>query len=225
MVQIVNLGETTQGRLGREMGQAFGQGFSKIGEQIGQQRQASLLSKVLSGQATPEEMGSLSPDLQLQAAGMQQKQQMAEQQLQMKEQERQQKIQEKVAPLKAAQERVQRMRDIGANERLGRGSAAMGFFGGKTARDREEYAQLGKSLISLATTIPIRNRIEFETLAEKLYDPSMPDNAREGVLDAMERIINDSMTQYLGPQGAGQQTQDPEQAQQERPSLESFYKK
>lgn len=158
-----------------------------------------------------------SVDTQLKIAQLQQNEMLKGQQIEAKEQERQVKLQEKIAPLQAALERVQRMRNIGSKGNLGRGSAAKGLWGGQTSRDREEYSQLGKSLISLATTIPIRNRLEFETLAEKLYDASMPDQARAGVLDAMERIIQNSMSQFQGPQQ--NQAQQP---QGDRPPITTF---
>jgi hypothetical protein len=71
MVQFINLPESTQGRLGREMGTAFGQGLGKVGERIGQQQQAGILSRVLSGQATPEETAQLDPGVQLEIAKIQ----------------------------------------------------------------------------------------------------------------------------------------------------------
>ena len=104
--------------------------------------------------------------------------------------------QEKIAPLEAGLETIQKMRQISQGNNLGRGSAALGFFGGQTAQDRAMYSQLGKSLISLASNIPIRNQKEFETLAHDLYDPSLPDDAREGILQAMEAIIMGNMQQF-----------------------------
>jgi hypothetical protein len=87
---------------------------------------------------------------------------------------------------------VSRMRDIRANGNLGFGVSARGIISPNTRRDRGEYEQLGKSLISFATNIPIRNRIEFETLAERLFDASITDSESEGLLDAMERLISKS---------------------------------
>lgn len=95
--------------------------------------------------------------------------------------------------LKGAQDSLNRMKSLRKKGNLGRGSAARGIFGGETAKNRGEYEQLGKSLIQYATNIPIRNRIEFETLAEKLYDPSIPDKEAEGILSAIERILNNSL--------------------------------
>lgn len=107
-----------------------------------------------------------------------------------------QEAQKKIAPLQAGLQTVKRMRELGATGRLGRGAGIKSLAGGKTAKAKGEYEQLGKSLISLASTIPIRNRLEFETLAGKLHDATLPDNEREGILDAMERIITQNMQQY-----------------------------
>ena len=120
--------------------------------------------------------------------------------MQQKQQEKQQqnqlKTQEKTAPIMQGLKTVERMREIGKKGRLGVGSGLMGLGGGKTAQDRGEYEQLGKSLISLSTNIPIRNKSEFETLAKKLYNPSLTSGEREGTLKAMERILQGSLAQY-----------------------------
>lgn len=102
MVQFQILPETTQGRLGREMGAAFGQGMSQIGERIGQQKQAGILSRVLSGEASPEEAAQLSPEYQLKAATLQQQQRLSQQKAQEKQQielEKQQREQQEAAIL------------------------------------------------------------------------------------------------------------------------------
>ncbi len=122
------------------------------------------------------------------------------------------KRQESLAPLQAGLKTISEMRNIGSKGNLGRGSAIKGFFGGETGKDRATYERLGKSLISLSSNIPIRNKIEFETLAHDLFDPSIPDSAREGILDAMELIINQNMQQY----------ESSEENQKEKPSLTSF---
>lgn len=97
-------------------------------------------------------------------------------------------------PLQSGLATVKRMRELGKKGNLGRGSGVWSsLFGGETAKEYGEYEQLGKSLISLASNIPIRNKAEFETLAAGLYDPSIRDSEREGILNAMERIISQSM--------------------------------
>jgi hypothetical protein len=103
---------------------------------------------------------------------------------------------EKIAPFQAGLDTIQQMRDIAERGNLGRGSGFFSMFGGKTAEDYGKYEQLGKSIISLASTIPIRNQAEFETLAHNLYDPSIPNAQRKGILDALEEIIVRNMRAY-----------------------------
>lgn len=103
---------------------------------------------------------------------------------------------EKVNSIKAGLNTVQRMKDLGKKGNLGRGSTILKEFGGETAKDFSQYEQAGKSLIQLSTTIPIRNRDEFKALAHNLYDPSLPDKAREGILDEMTNILQDSLLAY-----------------------------
>jgi hypothetical protein len=122
-----------------------------------------------------------------------------------KEAKAQQEQNEKIAPFQAGIETVQQMRQLRAKGNLGRGSSILGFFGGETARDRGQYEQLGKSLISLASNIPIRNQMEFQTLAEKLYDPSLTDGEAEGVLNAMEKILNQNMKKFQVNEAKGSQ--------------------
>lgn len=100
---------------------------------------------------------------------------------------------EKKRALMSGIETVNRMKNIRKGGRLGMLSGINGMFSAQTRKDRGEYSQLGKSLISLSTDIPIRNRLEFDTLAEKLYDPSLTDAEAEGVLKAMEQILNQSL--------------------------------
>lgn len=106
---------------------------------------------------------------------------------------------------RAALSTLDRQRALLKRGRLG---PKLGMLGGATAgelpklgisltaqgkRDRAEYERLGKSLIQLSATIPIRNRQEFEVLAESLYDPTLSESTIEGNLDAMERIIKNSL--------------------------------
>lgn len=225
MVQIINEQPIQPNALGAALGSGLMGLLGNVGQLQDQQAQQGILSKVLLGSATPEEFAQLRPEYQLKGSALLGQQQQEQGKLLADEQKRMEKIQEKVIPLQGALQRVERMREIGSGGRLGRGSSLLGMLGGETAKDRGEYEQLGKSLISFATSIPIRNRLEFETLAEQLYDPSLPDKAREGVLNAMERIITDSINQYVGPQESGNYINRQQESKQERPSLESFYKK
>ncbi len=62
----------------------------------------------------------------------------------------------------------------------------------------------------------IRNQKEFEVLAEKLYDPNIRDADAEGILNAMTRIIENSMKAHSSEEGQDQNQK------QERPSITSF---
>lgn len=120
---------------------------------------------------------------------------------QIKEQsEKQEKNRQALAPLQGAMDALNRMRELRAKGNLGIGASYSPF--AKTREQAGEYEQLGKSLIQYATNIPIRNRLEFETLAEQLYDPNITDATAKGVLNSIERIIRNSMAEF---QESGQQ--------------------
>lgn len=95
--------------------------------------------------------------------------------------------------LNSALDTISRMRSISKKGNLGFGLGIRKLYNPEARRESGEYEQLGKSLIQYASNIPIRNKVEFETLAENLYDPSKTDDEREGILSAMERIIKSSM--------------------------------
>lgn len=87
--------------------------------------------------------------------------------------------------------RVGRMKLIRKKNNLGVGTKWS--FKGETQRDAGEYQQIGKSLIQYASPIIIRNKEEFKTLAEKIFDPDLTDAEAEGVLESMENLIRDEM--------------------------------
>ena len=133
---------------------------------------------------------------------------------------------EKIRPLKGALQIVNKMRAIRKKGNLGIGASAIGLWGGETAKDVGSYQTLGNSLISFASTIPIRNKVEFEKLAGHLSDPNITDKEAEGILNEMETIINNSINQYqIGeeetptkmPVGIGK-------PDQQRESLEDIWK-
>lgn len=138
------------------------------------------------------------------------------------------KGEDKMQAAQAGLETVNRMRELGKTGHLGPKISQMGglgFLSADVRRDRAEYEQLGKSLIQLASAIPIRNQQEFNTLADQLYDPTLTDASREGILNAMERIISQSVGQTVG--GAERlpgviKNMAPPEAK--RPSLDSFGK-
>lgn len=121
---------------------------------------------------------------------------------------------------------IDRMRNLREKGNLGRGSSIMGFFGGETAKDRGEYETLGNSLIQYASNIPIRNRQEFEKLAGHLSDPSVTDSEAEGILNALQNIIEGSMSQYEQPESFEQpsSTSVKPKENKNRPPLSSFHR-
>lgn len=121
----------------------------------------------------------------------------------------------KAADKKAALSRIERMRDLRKTGRLGFGSGITApIFRGEQAKTKGEYEQLGKSLIQYATTIPIRNKAEFEEFAKKLSDATISDAEAEGILKAMEDIIRGADQEITQETGL--------LARKERPPLESF---
>lgn len=114
---------------------------------------------------------------------------------------------EKIQGLQNARTTVDRMRDLGKSGLLGFGLTGRKVLNPSARKLAGEYEQLGKSLIQYASTIPVRNQKEFDVLSKQLIDPSIPDAEREGVLDAMQKIIDDSISMYGGQQQTMQMPQ------------------
>ena len=125
-----------------------------------------------------------------------------------------------VAPFENALSTLDKMKKIGKRGSLGFGTSLSPF--ASTQKDAAEYSRLGKSLISLASTIPIRNEKEFEVLSNDLFDPTLTDAKREGILSAMEKIIRSSMEGLSMPEGGA--SGGAATGTKNRPSLQSFYK-
>lgn len=105
---------------------------------------------------------------------------------------------QRVQQIQDAKSRLNKMRELRTKGNLGGWiKAGAHHFGGESARDKGEYEQLGKSLISLASNIPIRNRQEFDTLSERLYSASITDAEAQGVLDGMEQILDASLKEAM----------------------------
>ena len=124
-----------------------------------------------------------------------------------KEIEKGKKKEENIQPLLGGLDTIKRQRELLKSEYIGPRVSGLGHTNRKDwfwtspegVKARSEYERLGKSLISLSSNIPIRNQREFDILAHDLYDPEKSKEEVEGILDAMERIINNS----IGPQGQG----------------------
>lgn len=89
------------------------------------------------------------------------------------------------------------MRNIISKKNIGRGSSFLGFFPGETAKDRSEFAQLGKSLIPIvAAGVPIRNQREFDEYKKVITDPSSQLSELQGAIDGLERIFKNKLGQH-----------------------------
>lgn len=131
-------------------------------------------------------------------------------------------LNKKANPLKTGLKTLQEMKRIVGNGRLGVLSSVGGFFSDKTRQDRAKYSQLGKSLISLASTIPIRNKTEFETLANDLHDPNNTDAYNNGILQAMQEILTRGLQELES--GESESNQESLQQTQNKRPLSSFRK-
>ncbi len=129
--------------------------------------------------------------------------------------------QDKVTTLKSALESVNQMKQLRKKGNLGLGTKLWSNFGGETAKDKGAYETLGNSLIQFATNIPIRNKAEFEKLVGHISDPEITDKEAEGILDKLDKIITDSLSQYDEVGGSNEPSQ-PKQNNKERPPLSSF---
>ncbi len=106
------------------------------------------------------------------------------------------KAEEKLEPYRRGLETISIMRGILDKKVLGPKLGGLGqeprlkeSLSKEGQRLRGEYARLGKSLISLSSDIPIRNRAEFEEYAHGLTDPSINEEEIRGTLDALEEFF------------------------------------
>lgn len=111
------------------------------------------------------------------------------------------KAAEKRAPIEGALKTISRQRELLKSGHLGSKTGTLvespkmlHVLSGEGRKARAEYERLGKSLIGLASNLPIRNQIEFQILAEGLHDPSMTQAQIEGNLDAMELMLQNKLT-------------------------------
>jgi hypothetical protein len=123
------------------------------------------------------------------------------------------KNKEKALGYNNALKTISKMEDINKKGNLGIGTSFRQAIDPDARRDAGEYEILGKSLISFVSDIPIRNKVEFEEMAHSLYDPSLSDAKRKGILDGLRFRLEEALGEY---------SQNPESTDQDRPPLESF---
>jgi hypothetical protein len=137
---------------------------------------------------------------------------------------------EDVGRFKTGLETINQMREIAGKKNIGRGSGVWGtLFGGETAEDSAEFAQLGKSLIPLvAAGVPIRNQREFDEYKKVITDPSSQLSAIEGALNGIQKIFEEK----VGGPGEGKSGTKPSKLGRVKPgtpldeeTAERLYKK
>lgn len=103
-----------------------------------------------------------------------------------------------------AKQLIKRQREILATGHLGpkvgivgTGRKAGSTFSGEGQALRSEYSRIGKALIQEGSSLVIRNKPEFEVLAEDLYDPTKTNEEIKGILDGLERIIADEVGENI----------------------------
>lgn len=106
------------------------------------------------------------------------------------------KNKEKVSGYKNALSTINKMKEIGKNGNLGVGTSFWQAIDPNARKDAGAYETFGKSLIQYISDIPIRNKAEFEVMAHSLYDPSLSDATREGILDSLQSRLEEAMNGY-----------------------------
>jgi len=217
MIQILQ--EKRKPSFGQQFSQAVGSGLEMMGglEAKRLQEQKNQQIKNLTGMDVPPELHQKAFEAAMQRQLQQEKYGFESQKAGEKLKGEQQ---EKIAPLQGAMETLNRMKSLRKKGNLGIGSTYSPF--GETRKQAGEYEQLGKSLIQYATNIPIRNRIEFETLAENLYDPTTTDAKAEGILNAMEMIIQNAVQSAGGAEGTAPRNQTTAIGTSQKRPLSSF---
>lgn len=165
------------GRIGASLGEGFQEGQKEAKQ--------SQMAQQLAGQKQANEIDRLKQEYQLRSQLQQEKNQLQLDDLAGKKREQ-------IQNFDNALDIVDRMQKIGNKGNLGTSSNVIKYIHPERQRDIGEYEQLGKSLIQYASNIPIRNKAEFDVLSHDLFDTSLPDAQREGILNAMRNIIEKS---------------------------------
>ncbi len=224
MIDIIK--ENRKPTFGQKLSEGIGRGIE------GAQRLADEMQAEKKQAARREQIKNLTgmelddPDLQKIAFQTQMDRELKEDEYSYKAKEAAEKLkgenEAKRTPLKGALSSIDEMMKIRRKGNLGLGVGLWSSVGrGETARDKGSYETLGNSLISYATSIPIRNRVEFEKLAGHISDPSISDAEAEGILVKMKKIIQDSLGQYEDGAGEEEIAQPP----MKKRSIGSFRKK
>lgn len=202
---------------GQRFSNAIGSGLEMVQQQQQQQKQMQQMQQEneVAKQMGFDLSGITDPKTRQQMFGLAMQGKNQQELETLKQQGKPNKKEDSIALLEGAMGTLNRMKQLRKKGNLGIGSTISPF--GQTRKEAGEYEQLGKSLIQYATNIPIRNKVEFEVLAEELYDPTITDAKAEGILNAMQRIIENSMKAT-----DGSEREQINQPQKKRPPLTAF---
>lgn len=109
----------------------------------------------------------------------------------------------KKAATQTAKRLIKRQKELLATGHVGSKVAGIGSTGRKAGSTfskegntvRSEYVRNGKALIQAAAPIVIRNKAEFEVLAEDLYDDTKSQEEIKGILNSLENIVEDELNE------------------------------
>lgn len=208
-----------------KIGENFGKGFTSGIENNIKRKELMRQEANKAAQMREQESAKLANAYKLKEYEYDRKKEIEELKGQRKSQESEEKknqeLNEKIMPFENGLQTIGEMRNIIKGGNLGLGSEYLSILSPEARTDRAKYEQLGKSLIALSSTIPIRNQREFEVLAHNLYNPSNSDATNEGIMDAMESIIKRTVQQYMTP---GQNQDRQQKPQENRPDITSFHR-
>jgi len=94
-------------------------------------------------------------------------------------------------PLKISLGTLEEMENLVKKGNIGRGSTALALnpFATETQSDIGAYEIAAKSLITMVSTMNIRNQKEFEAMAGKLTDPNLPNAEKRGLLEKLKSRV------------------------------------
>jgi len=197
MVQILPEEVTPTQQIVRGLNTGLSGLLNKFQTQQQQQKSGESLSKVLGKPELASEFSQLPVQLQqvLAKSILDQEQRITLQEEKAKEARiKAEEPFENALDILNRQERLLKTGHIGSKIAFRGTGRKLGSTWSKTGiKARAEYQRLGRSLIGMASTIPVRNRLEFETLAEKLDDPTLPIEELEGTVKAMKRFVSNRL--------------------------------
>ncbi len=166
--------ESLSAQLGRGLGSGIGQGASDFAQRIVGKRREKEENEALQ-RLTGQDFTGMSPEIKKEF-------------VKLYTGARSQKEQEKHQMLETGLGTIQEMRNL--IKSTGPSNWFQSLIPGDTQRERQEFAQLGKSLIPLVSAgVSIRNQKEFDEYKKVLTDPNAQQSKIEGALNGLENLL------------------------------------